>query len=149
VTHTRTRRCMWLLSGRVWSIHHACGHLIKRFALQGMGWTTELLPPYESRYFLLGLEVLSDRIKIAAALFVRKMLCRRIESTYFTDLLRFESNPYPKRRNARLMDFYHRTNYGQNDPVNKEILIFNEYCELFGFRNGISRALSEERSHLL
>jgi hypothetical protein len=25
------------------------------------------------------------------------------------------------------MDFYHRTNYGQNQPVNKAILIFNEY----------------------
>jgi hypothetical protein len=56
------------------------------------------------------------------------------------------------------MDFYHRTNYGQNDPVNKAILIFNEYCGLFGFRedesryvfrNSFSRALSGERSHLL
>jgi hypothetical protein len=64
---------------------------------------------------------------------------------------------YPKRRNARLMDFYHRTNYGQNEPVNKAILIFNEYCGLFGFRdyesryvfrNSFGRALSGERSHL-
>jgi hypothetical protein len=102
---------------------------------------------------LLGLEVLSDRRKIAAALFVRDILCRRIN-----DLLRFESNPYPRRKNARLMDFCHRINYGQNEPVNKTILIFNEYCGLFGFRddesryvfgNAFSRALSEERSHLL
>jgi hypothetical protein len=33
------------------------------------------------------------------------------------------------------MDFYHRTNYGQNEPVNKAILIFNEYCGLFDFRD--------------
>jgi hypothetical protein len=78
-------------------------------------------------------------IKIAAALFVRDILCGRIESVYLADLLRFESNPYPRRRNARLIDFYHRTNYGQNEPVNKEILIFNEYCELFGFCDGDSR----------
>jgi hypothetical protein len=63
--------------------------------------------------------------KIAAALVVRDILCRRIESTYLADLLRFENNPYPRRRNARLMDFYHRTNYGQNEPENKAILIFN------------------------
>jgi hypothetical protein len=56
---------------------------------------------------LLRLEVLSDRRKITAALFVLAIICRRIESTYFADLL--ESNPYPRRRNARLMDFYHRT----------------------------------------
>jgi hypothetical protein len=57
--------------------------------------------------------------------------------------------------------FYHRTNYDQNEPVNKAILIFNEYCGLFGFRddisryvfcNGFSRALFAVfggRSHLL
>jgi hypothetical protein len=66
-----------------------------------------------------------DRRKIAAALFVRDILCRRIKSGYLADLLRFESSPYPRRRNARLMDFYHRTNYDQNDPVNKAILICN------------------------
>jgi hypothetical protein len=37
------------------------------------------------------------------------------------------------------MDFYHRKNYGQNEPVNKVILIFNEYCGLFGFRDDESR----------
>jgi hypothetical protein len=51
------------------------------------------------------------------------------------------------------MYFYHGTNYGQNQPVNEAILIFNEYCGLFGFRddesryvfrNGFSCALSGE-----
>jgi hypothetical protein len=56
----------------------------------------------------------------------------RIESAYLADLLRFESE-------SRLMDFYHRTNYGQNGPINKEILVFNEYCGLFGFRDHESR----------
>jgi hypothetical protein len=37
---------------------------------------------------LLRLEVLSDRRKIAAALFVRDILCRRIESADFADLLK-------------------------------------------------------------
>jgi hypothetical protein len=37
------------------------------------------------------------------------------------------------------MDFYHRTNYGQNEPVNKAIMIFNEYCGLFGTRDDESR----------
>jgi hypothetical protein len=42
------------------------------------------------------------------------------------------------------MDFYHRTNYGQNEPVNKAILIFNEYCGLFGFRDDESRYVFRE-----
>jgi hypothetical protein len=46
----------------------------------------------------------------------------------------------------------------QNEPVNEAILVFYEYCGLFGFRddecryvfrNGFSRALSGEQSHLL
>jgi hypothetical protein len=54
------------------------------------------------------------------------------------------------------MEFYHLTNYGQNEPVNKAVLIFNEYCGLFGFRDdenryvfryGFSRALSGEWPH--
>jgi hypothetical protein len=147
----------------VWSphqeVHSAWIASIKdnfiRFALRGLGWTTQPLPPYESRCLLLGLEVLSDRRKIAAALFVRDILCGRIELVYLADFMRFESIPYPRRRNARLMDFYHRTNYGQNEQVNKAILIFNAFCDLFGFcddksrcvfRNGFSCALSEERS---
>jgi hypothetical protein len=132
-------------------------HYFIRFALRGLGQTTQPLPSYDS-ICLLGLEVISDRRKIAAALFVRDILCRRIESTYLDNLLRFESNPCLRRRNARLMDCYHRTNYGQNEPVNKANLIFNEYCGWFGFRddenryvfrNVFSRALSGERSHLL
>jgi hypothetical protein len=59
-----------------------------RFALRGPGWTTQPLPPYESRCLLLGLEVLSDKRKIAAALFVRDIICRRIEFAYLADLLR-------------------------------------------------------------
>jgi hypothetical protein len=70
-------------------------HNFIRFALRGLSWTPQPLPPYESRCLLLGLEVLSDRRRIAAALFVRDILCRRIESAYFADLLRFESNSYP------------------------------------------------------
>jgi hypothetical protein len=54
--------------------------------LRGLGWTTQPLPPYESRCLLLGLEVLSDRRKIAGALFVRDSLCVRIESAYLADL---------------------------------------------------------------
>jgi hypothetical protein len=107
---------------------------------------------------LLGLEVLVIEEKQLLRCFVRDVLCRRIEFAYLVDLLRFESNPYTRRRNARLMDLYHRTNYGQNDPVNKAVLIFNLNCDMFGFRddesrhvfrNGFSRALFGEQSHLL
>jgi hypothetical protein len=40
------------------------------------------------------------RAGVAAALFVRDILCGRLESAYIADLMR-------RKRNARLMDFYH------------------------------------------
>jgi hypothetical protein len=96
MTLTRTRSCMWILSGQDWSKYTSCvwsphqevhsarieriQHNFIRFALRGLGCTTQPLPPYESRCLLLGLEVLSDRRKMAAALFVRDILGRRIES---------------------------------------------------------------------
>jgi hypothetical protein len=130
-------------------------HNFIRISLRRLGWTTQSLTLFESRCVLLGLELLNDRTKLAALLFLRDILCKRIE---ISDLLLFESNPYPRRTNARLMDCYNRTNYGQNEPVNKAILIFNDYCDFFGFRddesryvfrNGFNRALSRGRSHLL
>jgi hypothetical protein len=92
------------------------------------------LPPYESRCLLFGLEVLSDRRKIAAELFVHDILCRSIDSAFFTNLLRFESNPYPRRRSDGLLPSY---KLGQNEPINKAILIFNYYCGLFGFHDDL------------
>jgi hypothetical protein len=56
--------------------------------LRGLGWTVQPLPLYDSRCLWLRLEVLSDRRKIASALLVRDILCRRIESAYLADLIR-------------------------------------------------------------
>jgi hypothetical protein len=93
--------CVWSLHQEVHSarIERIQNNFII-FALRDLGWTIQPLPPYESRCLLLGLEVLSDRRKIVAALFVCDILCRRIESAYLADLLRFESSPYPRRRHA-------------------------------------------------
>jgi hypothetical protein len=82
-------------------------------------YSTQPLSLYESRCLLLGLTILSDVRKIADALFVLDILSRMIESACLADLLRSQSNPYQRRRNARLVDFYHRTNYGQIEPVKK------------------------------
>jgi hypothetical protein len=49
-------------------------HNFIRFAMRGLGWTSKPLPPYKSRCLLLGVKVMSDRRKIAAALFVRDII---------------------------------------------------------------------------
>jgi hypothetical protein len=86
--------CVWsphkeIHSARIERIQHN----FIRFALRGLGWTTQPLPPCESRCLLLRLEVLSDKRKIAAALFVRDILCGMIEFAYLADLLRLRVTP--------------------------------------------------------
>jgi hypothetical protein len=67
--------CVWSPHQEVYSARiERMQHNFIRLALRGLGWTTQPLPPYESRCLLLVLEVLSDRRKIAAALFVRDIL---------------------------------------------------------------------------
>jgi hypothetical protein len=72
-------------------------------------------------------------------------LCGRIDSPSLTGLLRFEDNPYARRRYARLVQYFHRTNYGKFEPLNNAIMNFNQYCDLFGFRNDESRDVSRDR----
>jgi hypothetical protein len=69
--------CVWSPHQEVHSarIEHIQHNFI-RFALRGLDWTAQPLPSYES--LLLGLEVLSDRRKIAAVLFFLDILCRRM-----------------------------------------------------------------------
>jgi hypothetical protein len=65
-------------------------------------------------------------------------------------MLRFEEVPNSRRRNAGLLTFFHRTNYGRFEPVNNVIINFNKYGHWFGFcgevgRDRLKSALSGER----
>jgi hypothetical protein len=113
--------------------------------LRKLGWTQQPLPSYENRSALLGLEILSDRRKVCAALFIRDLLCERIESAYLLALLPFEDTPYSRRRNAKLMVFFHRYDYGKFEPLNKAIMIFNGYCVEFAFQSETSREVFRGR----
>jgi hypothetical protein len=106
------------------------------------------LPAYDSRCALLGLESIEDRRIVASALLIRDLLCGRIDSPHLTSKLRFEQNPYARRRHAKLVPFYHRTNYGKFEPLNNAIINFNRYCDLFGFRNEESRDIFRGRLKL-
>jgi hypothetical protein len=138
----------------VWSPHQAghskriekIQHNFVRFGLRGLRWTT--LPSYEARCVLVGLDSLEDRRMLASAMFVRDLLCGRIDSAHLASMLRFEVNPYSRRRNVKLVPFFHRRAYGKYEPVNNAILNFNWYCDLFGFRNDESRDVFRGRLRL-
>jgi hypothetical protein len=110
--------------------------------------TADPLPAYDSRCALLGLESLEDRRTVASALLIRDLLCDKTDSLHLRSKLRFESNPYARRRNAKLLPYFHRTNYGRFEPLNNAIMNFNRYCDLFGFRTDESRDVFRDRLKL-
>jgi hypothetical protein len=107
------------------------------------------LPAYDARCLLIGLAVLSD-----SGLFAREIVVDRVDCSDFALMLRFEEVPYSWGRNAGLMTFFHRTNYGRFEPINNAIINFNKYCHWFDFcsvvghdmfRDRLKSALSGER----
>ena len=123
-------------------------HNFLRYALRMLHWTANPLPAYDSRCALLGLESLEDRRTVPGALLIRDLLCDKTDSQHLSSKLRFENNPYARRRNAKIVPFFHRTNYGKFEPLNNAILNFNRYCDLFGFRNDESRDVFRDRLKL-
>jgi hypothetical protein len=83
-----------------------------------------MLPAYDARCLLIGLEVLSDRRIVTSALLALDILIGRFDSgdsSIVALLLRFEKVPYSRRCNAMLLTFFHRTNYGRFEQLNNAI----------------------------
>jgi hypothetical protein len=103
------------------------------------------LPACDARCLLVGLEVLSDRRIIASALFARDILVGRVHCADLALILRFKEVSYSRLRNAGLLKFFHRTNYGRFEPVNNAIINFIRYCHWFGFCGEVGRDVFQDR----
>jgi hypothetical protein len=143
----------------VWSPHQACHserieriqHIFVRFALRMLHWTADPLPAYDSRCALLGLESLKDRRTVTSARLISDLLCDKTDSLQLRSKLRLESNLYARRRNAKLLPYFHRTNnnYGRFELLNNAIMNFNRFCDLFGFCTDESRDVFRDRLKFL
>jgi hypothetical protein len=107
-------------------------HNFIRIAVRRLPWRVWPLPACDARRLLIGLEVLFDMKINASALFARDILVGRVDCADLALMLRFDEVPYSRRRNAGLLTFFHRTNYGKFEPVNNAIINFNKYCHWRG-----------------
>jgi hypothetical protein len=117
------------------------------YALRRLGWMNmNLLPPYESRCKLLNLDTLCRRRVISSVIFVRDVLCARIDSSGLLAMLTLTANPHRTRSRALLLERFHRTSYRLNEPLNcairnfnNEILCFDFYVSREGFHEQLRR----------
>jgi hypothetical protein len=71
------------------------------YALCRLRWMNmNLLPPYESRFKLLHLGTLCRRREISSVMFVRDVLCARIDSSSLLGMLALTANPHRTRSRA-------------------------------------------------
>jgi hypothetical protein len=107
-----------------------------RYSLRRLGWADmNDLPPYESRCMLLNVDTLQKRRTIACVMFVRDVLCARIESSNLLMKVRIAAGHYRTRTRLNHMLYIdtHRTNYGANEPFNAAQASFNLNSHVFVF----------------
>jgi hypothetical protein len=75
-------------------------------------------PPYESRCNLLTLDTLCRRREILSVMFVRDVLCAIIDSSSLLGMLALTANPHRTKSRASLLEKFHKTTYGLNEPLN-------------------------------
>lgn len=129
-------------ASQVWSPHHnvhiqrieAVQRRFLRFALRGLGWLDIYnLPPYEDRLKLINLQSLSKRREVADIIFAHELVSGNIDCHALLEKICININL----RNLRSTPLFylapHRTDYGQNEPINRMLRTVNNYSEHFNF----------------
>lgn len=91
------------------------------------------LPSYKVRCNNYKIPTLANRRKILGSIFIANVLLGKTDSPYILGNL----NIYTPTRNLRQHNFLqpdqHRTNYGEHEPINTMVKMFNDVEELFDF----------------
>lgn len=131
---------------QVWSPYHAIQanriELVQkkflRFALRRLPWNDPLrLPPYEQRCQLISLETLASRRTLSERMFVFDVLSGNLDCPELLQRINFSVPSRSLRRHSALWLPRHRTNFGENNPIDRCCRKFNEIAHLHEF--GISK----------
>ena len=98
------------------------------FALRDLGWQHRwFLPSYEMRLQLLDMETIVDRHRFFCAMLIFDAREGYIDCGDISSKIQTCTHSYSTRSRHLLQQQHHRTNYGQNEPINKCIGVFNTY----------------------
>lgn len=89
------------------------------------------LPSYLERCKSINIEPLWRRRINLNVLFVFDLLCDRINSSNLSSKIRLNDPVRSFRKNEFLVVEYHRTDYGQHEPMNSLARMFNAFSHLF------------------
>jgi len=95
------------------------------------------LPSYEHRLKLINLETLESRRNNLSAVFIFNILHGKINSIELKDKVKINNNR-TTRVSKYLLESYHTSNYGYNNPLNKGIRMFNLRINCYDKTNTLS-----------
>jgi hypothetical protein len=105
-----------------------------KHALRQFRWNVNLdLPPQENRCRVLVMDTLKKRRDVARVLLVFDLLSAKIDSPKLLSLINLSVPSYQTRGREFLFVEFHRTNYGNYEPINSVVRGFNEFAGLFNF----------------
>lgn len=105
-----------------------------RFALRTLPWNDPSnLPPYPDRCRLIDLQTLRSRRVEMQCLFIFDVLQGNIDSPALLEQVPLNIPPRQLRNYPFLAIPYHRTNYGQNNPFDACLRVFNVKSNVFDF----------------
>lgn len=127
-----------------------------KFALNHLNWSHQfILPPYEARLYLLDLDTLGDRRRLAAASFMASCLKNDVVPPFAVPQwcpARTRHTSVPRLR----LPPPTRTRYAVNAPLQRLTVEFNRYAECFdlglsvnSFKGKIRKSMSYERKERL
>lgn len=109
-----------------------------RRALLNLPWRhPEMLPPYEDRCALLGIEPLRVRRRIDRAVYGAKIIRSEVDCAALLERIRLYAPERVLRSRQVIQVESRNTNYGANDPVNSISRCFVEGYELFDFNSSV------------
>lgn len=110
-----------------------------RYALRFLPWQNrEQLPPYESRCQLIGMDTLERRRRISQGHFVAKVLLGEVDAPWILAHVNINTGQRMLRQRSFLRLTYHRTGYGQHEPIRDMCNVFNSSFTVFDFNMSAS-----------
>lgn len=88
-------------------------------------------PNYHYRLKVLELKTLEERRELLSSCFIFDIVKRNINIKYFNDRVLPNNDVRQTRHTKFLKEIQHRTDYGKNEPINRGIVLFNNYFDCF------------------
>lgn len=108
-------------------------NLFTKYAFRKLNWADDL-PLYGARRKFLGLQSLRDRRSSFSIVFVYNILNSEIKCKELSDLVRLYIPPRDLRHDRLFYEDFHRTEYGQNEPITRCLKLCNSFSPLLDFK---------------